>query len=119
MLFRTAEILSGDVFIDGVNLKLLNLTELRSHLTIIPQEPFLFKGSIRENLDPLARNSDVYLWDALRKSHLSQVVERLGGLDGHVEERGRSLSVGQRQLLCLARAILSAARVCLTINENF
>lgn len=111
VLFRTAEIVKGQVTIDGVNIKLLNLTELRSHISIIPQDPFLFRATIRENLDPLGRCSDMQLWDALRKSHLAPAIDRLGGLDGLLEERGRSLSVGQRQLLCVARAILSSAKV--------
>ena len=65
---------------DGVNTKLLNLTELRSHLSIIPQDPFLFKGTVRENLDPLSKSSDSELWDALQKSHLAPVIDRLGGM---------------------------------------
>ena len=80
VLFRTAEINKGEVTIDGVNTKLLNLTELRSHLSIIPQDPFLFKGTVRENLDPLSKSSDSELWDALQKSHLAPVIDRLGGL---------------------------------------
>ena len=118
VLFRTTEICKGEVTIDGVNIKLLNLAELRSHLSIIPQDPFLFHGTVRENLDPLRKCSDVQLWDALRKSHLAPVIDRLGGLDGHIEERGRTLSVGQRQLLCVARAILSSAKVCLLLNPR-
>ena len=111
VLFRTMELDSGEVTIDGVNLKLLNLAELRSHLTIIPQQPFLFRGTVRENLDPLAKSSDLELWDALRKTHLAAVIDRVGGLDGLIEERGRSLSTGQRQLFAVARTILSSARV--------
>ena len=65
--FRTFNIDSGRVSIDGVDTKTLNLVELRRHLTIIPQQPFLFSGSVRENLDPLQRRSDADLWDALKK----------------------------------------------------
>ena len=89
----------------------LNLSELRSHLTIIPQHPFLFKGKIRENLDPLSKSTDLQLWDALRKAHLGAVIDWLGGLDGLIDERGRTMSSGQRQLFCVARAILSSAKV--------
>ena len=64
---RTFNIDSGRVSIDGVDTKTLNLVELRRHLTIIPQQPFLFSGSVRENLDPLQRRSDADLWDALKK----------------------------------------------------
>ena len=100
--------------IDGVNIKLLNLAELRSHLSIIPQDPFVFSGTVRDNLDPLAKASDAQLWAALRECKLAPVVDRLGGLHGLIEERGRSLSVGQRQLLCVARVILSSAKVHLS-----
>ena len=111
VLFRTADLVNGEVTIDGVNINLLNLAELRSILTIIPQKPFLFKGSVKENVDPLGKHSDLQIWDVLRKSHLVPMIDRLGGLDGLIEESGRNLSVGQRQLLCLSRAILSSAKV--------
>ena len=111
VLFRTADMVSGEVTIDGVNINLLNLSELRNILTIIPQQPFLFKGTVKENVDPLTKHSNQQIWDVLRKSHLTPAVDRLGGLDGAIEEGGRNLSVGQRQLLCLARAILSSAKV--------
>jgi ABC-type multidrug transport system fused ATPase/permease subunit len=67
LFFRTFEIDSGRVSIDGVDTKILNLVELRRHLTIIPQTPFLFSGTVRENLDPLNTKSDPELWDALKK----------------------------------------------------
>ena len=111
VLFRTMEAVKGEVTIDGVNIRHLNLTELRQHLSIVPQDPFLFKGSVRENLDPLGRCSDNQLWDALRKCHLTSVIDRIGGLEGELDERGRSFSVGQKQLLCVARATLSSAKV--------
>ena len=67
MFSRTFDIHSGRVSIDGVDTKILNLLELRRHLTIIPQQPFLFSGTVRENLDPLSKRLDADLWDALKK----------------------------------------------------
>lgn len=88
----------------------------RSQLAIIPQEPFLFSGTIRENLDPRDLHEDGALWQVLEQCYLSEVVISMGGLDSEVGEGGRSLSLGQRQLLCLARALLTDAKI-LCIDE--
>ncbi|TRY74419.1 hypothetical protein TCAL_00651 [Tigriopus californicus] len=110
-LFRMVNIANGEIFLDNVNIHHMNLSDVRRNLAIIPQEPFLFSGTVRENLDPLGLSSEPELWDSLRKSHLITAVERIGGLHGQVDERGRSLSMGQRQLFCLARAILSPSKL--------
>ncbi|XP_003789385.1 multidrug resistance-associated protein 7 isoform X1 [Otolemur garnettii] len=116
VLFRLLEPTSGRVLLDGVDTSQLELPELRSQLAIIPQEPFLFSGTVRENLDPQGLHEDRALWQALEQCHLREVIVSMGGLDGELGEGGRSLSLGQRQLLCLARALLTDAKI-LCIDE--
>lgn len=83
----------------------------RSRIAIIPQEPFLFCGTVRQNIDPLDQYCDSELVAALRRCHLAAAINRLGGVGSQVEHGGLNLSVGQRQLLCLVRAVLHNAKV--------
>jgi len=111
-LFRLVELAEGQICIDGVDISQMGLYDLRTKLAIIPQDPVLFHGTIRLNLDPFQRHTDQELWDALERSDLKQYIASCsGGLDSDVSEGGENLSVGQRQLLCLARAMLTKARI--------
>ncbi|PVI00243.1 hypothetical protein DM02DRAFT_527341 [Periconia macrospinosa] len=116
-LFRLIELSGGSIVIDGIDISTIGLHDLRSKLAIIPQDPTLFKGTIRSNLDPFNEHSDLELWSALRQADLvssSATMDDKSGrihLDSIVEEEGLNFSLGQRQLMALARALVRGSQI--------
>ncbi|KAG0641596.1 P-loop containing nucleoside triphosphate hydrolase protein [Tuber brumale] len=117
-LFRLVELSAGSIEIDGVDISKIGLHDLRSKLAIIPQDPTLFRGTVRSNLDPFGKHTDEELWRALRQANLVEDIPADGAvasgritLDGVVEEEGMNFSSGQRQLMALARALVRGSRI--------
>jgi len=111
-LFRLSELRSGTICIDGLDISKLALGDLRARLAIIPQDPVLFTGTLRYNLDPFSEHTDAQIWQALRQCSMDvPMQEHPEKLERQIEERGGNLSMGQRQLLCMCRALLKQSRV--------
>ncbi|KAL1732291.1 P-loop containing nucleoside triphosphate hydrolase protein [Schizophyllum commune] len=125
-LFRLVELTSGSIVIDGVDISTVGLADLRSGLSIIPQDPLLFSGTLRSNLDPFGQHDDARLWDALKRSYLVESEKAVHeddapegartpvnrfSLDSIVEDEGNNLSIGQRSLVSLARALVKDTNI--------
>jgi ATP-binding cassette subfamily C (CFTR/MRP) protein 4 len=96
-LFRMVSLESGSIFVDGTDVQTLGLADLRERLAIIPQEPVMFQGTVRSNLDPFGKHESDALWQALEVASLKEAVQGMaGGLDAIVRENGRNFSLGQR-----------------------
>ena len=133
-LYRLVELSEGSIIIDGVDISTIGLSDLRNGLAIIPQDPLLFSGTLRSNLDPFGAHDDARLWDALRRAYLvedtkhhsidrsadaNEPKEGEGSrtpinrftLDSPIEDEGSNLSIGQRSLVSLARALVKDSKI--------
>uniref|UniRef100_A0A673A139 ATP-binding cassette sub-family C member 5 n=1 Tax=Sphaeramia orbicularis TaxID=375764 RepID=A0A673A139_9TELE len=111
-LFRLVEPAAGTIMIDGVDIATIGLKDLRSKLSIIPQDPVLFIGTVRYNLDPFDNYSDADIWSALEKTYMKDS-QMPSSQHSPVLENGENFSVGERQLMCMARALLRNSKIIL------
>jgi ABC-type multidrug transport system fused ATPase/permease subunit len=101
----------GSLLIDGTDIRNVSLHQLRRSMCIIPQQPVLLRGSLRSNLDPFNRYNDQDIWNAIIKCGLESKVRKLGDLSFEIKSGSDTFSLGERQLLCLARAFLQDSKV--------
>ncbi len=112
-MLRVLEPSQGSIEIDGVDISQIGLDDLRNKITIIPQDPMLFKGTLRENMDLLKQYTDEQLWQSLERVCMKEKFEGENGLDTAIKDGGDNLSAGEKQLLCIGRAILANTKIIL------
>jgi ABC-type multidrug transport system fused ATPase/permease subunit len=112
-ILRIVEGEAGAIYIDGVDISKLGLYDLRQKITIIPQDPMLFKGTIRENLDLQDEFKEHEIWDVLEKICMKEKFEKDKGLKSELNDGGENLSAGEKQLICIGRAILKKSKILL------
>lgn len=105
-MMRIVEIDKGKQILDGIDISKIGLHDLRSKMLIVPQDPVVFSGDVRFNLDPFHEKSDEHLWEGITRAGLKDKIESLGGLDSSVGDAGKNFSHGERQLLALTRALV-------------
>lgn len=111
VLLRIVDYEEGKISIDNIDIKSLPLKYLRENISVIPQEPILFSGTIRSNIDPFNKYTDIQIWEALERCHIKEYINEMGGLESIVSEKGSNLSQGQQQLLCIARALIRVYKI--------
>ncbi|KAJ3103334.1 hypothetical protein HDU97_010239 [Phlyctochytrium planicorne] len=111
-LMRIVDNIEGEIYVDGIDITTLSLSALRSRIAVIPQEPVLLTGTIRSNLDPFGVRTDEEVWKAVRDVHLGAKIEEMPlKLNTPISENGRAFSLAERQLFCVARAILMKTKI--------
>lgn len=111
-LLRMVPPIDGEILIDGMDTSTVDLRVLRSRIAIIPQQPVLFSGTIRTNLDPFCLYSDDNIWKALKSVYLGEKIQEMPEkLDTPVSENGKTFSLAERQLFCIARAVLTRTKI--------